>query len=53
MSRRLKIHYIYGKSNRCHDMSPLYGGCPLLRESVMGGFTVVLYSCRSALTDEH
>ena len=34
--------YIYGKSNRCHDMSPLYGGCPLLGESVMGGFTVYL-----------
>ena len=33
--------YIYGKSNRCHDTSPLYGGCPLLGESVMGGFTVI------------
>ena len=42
VSRRLKIHYIYGKSNRCHDMSPLYGGCPLLGESVMRGFTVVM-----------
>ena len=37
VSRRLKIHYIYGKSDRCHDMSPLYGGCPLLGESVTDG----------------
>ena len=32
----------YGKSNRYHEMSPLYGGCPLLGESVMGGFTVLI-----------
>ena len=50
VSRRLKIHYIiyYGKSNRCHDMSPLYGGYPLLGESVMGGFTVVQCCNREA-----
>ena len=47
VSRRLKIHYIYGNSNRCHDVSPLYGGCPLLGESVMRGFTVPHYRTAS------
>ena len=36
------LYIYYGKSNRCHDMSPLYGSCPLLGESVMGGFTVII-----------
>ena len=28
------------KAISAQDMSPLYGGCPLLGESVMRGFTV-------------
>ena len=34
------MYYLYGKINRGHGICPLYGGCPLLGESVIRGFTV-------------
>ena len=34
------MYYLYGKLNRGHGIGPLYGGCPLLGESVIRGFTV-------------
>ena len=34
---------MYGKINRGHGICPLYGGCPLLGESVIRGFTVVYF----------
>ena len=34
------MYYLYGKNNRGHGICPLYGGCPLLGESVIRGFTV-------------
>ena len=37
------MYYLYGKLNRGHRICPLYGGCPLLGESVIRGFTV--YTC--------
>ena len=50
------MSYLYGKFNRGHGTCPLYGGCPLLGESVTRGFTVLcskldsyatLYDCKS------
>ena len=38
LSRRLKIHYIYGDSGWCHRLCPLYRVCPLLGESINRGF---------------
>ena len=35
------MYYLYGKLNRGHGICPLYGGCPLLGESVIRGFTVI------------
>ena len=35
------MYYLYGKINRGHGICPLYGGCPLLGESVIRGFTVL------------
>ena len=43
-TRRFQMHYIYGKINRGHGICPLYRGCPLLGESVIRGFTVVIMS---------
>ena len=34
------MYYFYGKSNRGHEICPLYRGCPPLGESVIRGFTV-------------
>ena len=34
------MYYLYGKINRGHGICPLYGGCPLLGESVIRGFTI-------------
>ena len=34
------MYYLYGKINRGHGIWPLFGGCPLLGESVIRGFTV-------------
>ena len=42
VSRRLEIHYLYGRIDRCHGVCPLYGGCPHLGGSVNGGSTVVI-----------
>ena len=36
------MYYLYGKINRGHGICPLYGGCPLLGESAIRGFTVYL-----------
>ena len=35
------MYYFYGKSNRGHEICPLYRGCPPLGESVIRGFTVM------------
>ena len=35
------MYYLYGKINRGHGIWPLFGGCPLLGESVIRGFTVI------------
>ena len=35
------MYYLYGKINRVHGIWPLFGGCPLLGESVIRGFTVM------------
>ena len=35
------MYYLYGKINRGHGICPLYGGCPLLGESAIRGFTVI------------
>ena len=37
------MYYLYGKINWGHGICPLYGGCPLLGESVIRGFTVYDY----------
>ena len=42
VSRRLKMYYFYGKVNRGHVVCPLYIGGPYLRESIMGGSTVLV-----------
>ena len=34
------MHYFYRKSNRGHEICPLYRGCPPFGESVIRGFTV-------------
>ena len=34
------MYYFYGKVNRGHVACPLYGGCPYLGVSIMGGSTV-------------
>ena len=34
------MYYLYGQLNQGHGICPLYGGCPLLGESVIRGFTV-------------
>ena len=47
--RYSEVPYIYGKINRGHGICPLYGGCPLFGESVIRGFTVVLYVLTSWL----
>ena len=43
VSLRLYIHYIYGDSGWCCCLSPLYGGCPHLRASVVRDVAVELY----------
>ena len=45
------MYYLYGKINRGHGICPLYGGSPLLGESVNRGFTVLVscHSCYSCL----
>ena len=35
------MYYFYGKINQGHVVYQLYGGGPYLRESVMGGSTVL------------
>ena len=35
------MYYFYGRVNRGHIACPLYGGCPYLGLSVMGGSTVL------------
>ena len=42
------MYYFYGKINRGHVVCQLYGGSPYLRESVMGGSTVLPF-CSSSL----
>ena len=36
------MYYFYRKSNRGHGICPLYRGRPLLGESTIRGFTVVM-----------
>ena len=36
------MYYLFGKINRGHGIWPLFGGCPLLGESVIRGFTVLM-----------
>ena len=43
LPRRLQMYYLYGKINRGHGIWPLFGGCPLLGESIISGFTVYPY----------
>ena len=43
LPRKLQMHYCYRKINRGHGIWPLFGGCPLLGESVIRGFTVSGY----------
>ena len=40
VSGRLTMYYSGSDFNPCHRLCPLYGGCPPLGESVMGGSTV-------------
>ena len=42
VSRRLTMYYSGSDFNPCHGLCPLYGGCPPLGGSVMGGSTVKL-----------
>ena len=32
--QRLQLYYCYSKINQGHSIWPLFGGCPLLRESI-------------------
>ena len=48
ISRRLKMYYFYGKVNRGHVVCPLYRGGLYLRESVVGGSTVLPHSLTSS-----
>ena len=34
------MYYFYGKVIQGHVVCPLYGGCPYIGESVVGGSTV-------------
>ena len=36
------MYYFYRKSNRGHEICPLYRGCLLLRESAIRGFTAIM-----------
>ena len=40
------MYYSGSDFNPCHGLCPLYGGCPPLGGSVMGGSTVyIMYAC--------
>ena len=45
VSRRLTMYYSGSDFNLCHGLCPLYGGCPPLGGSVMGGSTVIRVPC--------
>ena len=47
VSQRLTMYYNGSDFNPCHGLCPLYGGCPPLGGSVMGG-SIVLASQKLA-----